>query len=427
MTIKIFKQENSIFVAHGTVGTWPIGCLTAVGNLDGTVSVANGAKTSADGGVFYEISDVAFGDFVDANGDAYGVSEAATVNALNALFSQSSLAPPTITSSLALAVSTGSPVNYELTGEFIVGVEWGTLPAGLAVSSLNRRIITGQITTPGVYSIPTTVTNANGATSATIVATATSSFADTKSVQFSSNDYMSIPVAGGSMLSRAGNGAGSADAWSISLWFKPGNSNASNQTLLYFGGDDANNEGGVWLVYRGSGGEQRIRLQYGSNNNNLQMTSPNGSAPKGAWSHILITYNGGTTGVASGSLSDYYSRFKFYINGVLRTKSNDHSNFGWDAAIPSELFRVGRRTSGNYIQSQGKVNELALWDSDQSANIAAIYNGGVPHDLFLLTTPPNNWWRMGDGDTFPTIQDNIGSSDGTLNNMTSSDIVSDAP
>ena len=93
----------------------------------------------------------------------------------------------------------------------------------------------------------------------------------------------------------------------------------------------------------------------------------------------------------------------------------------------SELFRVGRRTGSNYIQSQGKVNEVAVWDSDQSGNVAAIYNAGVPHDLALLAAAPDGWWRMGDGDTFPTIQDNIGSSDGTLNNMTAADIVSDAP
>lgn len=425
--ITIFKEGEAIYVAHGTIGTWPVGCLQAAGNGDGTVSISNRAKQASDGADFEEVSGAGFADFVDANGDAYGVDEASTVNALNALFTESGLSAPTVTSATNVSASTGSPVNYELTGDGIVGVEWGSLPSGLAVSALNRRVVTGSITSAGVYNIPVTVTNAIGSFSTTITLDVVSSFADTKSVQFSNNDYMAIPVGGGSMFARAGNGAGASDAWSLSLWVKPGDSTSLNQTFFYFGGDDTNNKGGIWLSYRGSGGEQRIRLKYGSNFNHLQFTSPTGSVPKGVWTHILITYDGGTTGASSGSLSSYYSRFKFYINGVLRTKSNSHSNFGWSAAIPSDLFRIGRRTGGNYIQNQGKVNELAVWDSDQSANVAAIYNAGVPHDLSLLATAPDNWWRMGDGDVFPTIQDNIGSSDGTLFNMTSADIVSDAP
>ena len=74
-----------------------------------------------------------------------------------------------------------------------------------------------------------------------------------------------------------------------------------------------------------------------------------------------------------------------------------------------------------------RIDELAIWASDESSNAAAIYNSGSTHDLSLLSSPPDHWYRMGDGDTFPTLQDSIGSLDLTMTNMTSADIVSDVP
>ena len=51
-----------------------------------------------------------------------------------------------------------------------------------------------------------------------------------------------------------------------------------------------------------------------------------------------------------------------------------------------------------------KVDELAIWDSDQSGNVAAIYNGGATSDLSLLPSPPVHWWRI-DGAQFPFLFD----------------------
>ena len=79
------------------------------------------------------------------------------------------------------------------------------------------------------------------------------------------------------------------------------------------------------------------------------------------------------------------------------------------------------------MRSRCKVNELAIWDSDESSNVANIYNSGSTHDLSLLASAPAHWWRMGDGDTYPTIQDNIGTAHFVMYNMTVADIVSDVP
>ena len=77
-----------------------------------------------------------------------------------------------------------------------------------------------------------------------------------------------------------------------------------------------------------------------------------------------------------------------------------------------------------------KVDELAIWDSDQSGNVSSIYNNGTPFDLSTLGTQPKHWWRMGDGsDNYPYLFD-YGSEANCIfmmNNMTIADIVSDVP
>ena len=78
---------------------------------------------------------------------------------------------------------------------------------------------------------------------------------------------------------------------------------------------------------------------------------------------------------------------------------------------------------------QARVDELAVWDSDQSANVSTIYDSGNVKDLDTLTTKPRHWWRMGDGDNYPNIQDHGTQANCVfvMYNMTAADIVSDVP
>ena len=81
------------------------------------------------------------------------------------------------------------------------------------------------------------------------------------------------------------------------------------------------------------------------------------------------------------------------------------------------------------MRNNSKVDELNIWDSDQSSNVSAIYNGGTVFDTMTLTDQPVHRWRMGDGDTFPYLFD-TGSAANCIfimNNMTAANIVSDVP
>jgi len=356
------------------------------------------------------------------------------VNSINALVQNTGTPTgnvPVITSSLAVSLVEGQTLNYELTDNYGTEYEWDTSAvSGVVVSSENRRkILGGSSLTAGTYNIPVKAINYNGEDSETIVLTvSTPPFANTKSVKFDNQDYLGANAGLlASILGRTGNGSGSSDAWSVSLWFKP-STNSQGQTIFYFGDNDANNGGYIQLMQLNNSGNKALRLRYGSNNNCLRMQTNYGSLTSGVWHHILVTYDGGTTGASSSSLNSYYNRFKIYIDGSLPTRNNSHVNYGYTGSVDDDNLRVGRFTSGNYMRGC-RVDELAIFNSDQSANVSDIYNSGSPFDLSTLTVQPKHWWRMGDGDTFPYLQDNGTEANCIFQmyNMTAADIVSDTP
>ena len=129
------------------------------------------------------------------------------------------------------------------------------------------------------------------------------------------------------------------------------------------------------------------------------------------WHHVL--YSAKNNG-------DNTFDLKLYLDGT--EVINTTVNIGRNNLVlsPNVITWVGRTSSYEF---QGNIDEVAFWDSDQSANASAIYNSGVPNDLASLS--PLSWWRMGDGDTAPTLTDNgSGGNDGTMTNFSafSSDV-----
>jgi len=429
MTVTIYKDSNAnaIFIEDSN-GAQFLNSLQATS--DGLTCTVNDLARDIE-----IISAAQYDDFLDEAGNLYGNNATEVCNALNAIFVASGTPLtniPEITSSLTATIVAGETLNYELTANYGVGYEWDltNVPGITTVDGNVRLLIGGSSLAEGTYNIPVKAINYNGEDSETIVLTvSTPPFANTKSVRFNNQDYLG---ANASLLSgvlgRTGNGSGASDAWTISFWFNPSTA-SQGQTIFYFGDNDVANSGYINLRYLGS--TDKIRLQYGTNNNYVRFQSANVSLPANTWAHVLISYDGGTTGAASGSLNDYYSRFKVFIDGVnvISAGAWSHRNYGYTGSIDSDNLRVGRFNSGNYMRDNCKIDELAIWDSDQSANVSDIYNSGTPFDLSTLTNGPTHWWRMGDGDTYPNLEDNGSSANCTfiMYNMTSADIVSDVP
>ena len=111
-----------------------------------------------------------------------------------------------------------------------------------------------------------------------------------------------------------------------------------------------------------------------------------------------------------------------YLNGSPVSTYNDGGSLIYRGNASS--IYLGNGYNG-YIN--GYIDEVAIFNSELSASdVTTIYNGGIPNDLCILN--PLSWWRMGDGDTFPTLTDNgSGGNDGTMTNMSSGNIVEDVP
>lgn len=381
-------------------------------------------------------SAIIFKDLVVSNAtistQALNAHLATAVNELNALFAQSGSAsgdPPVITSSTTVNMTAGDTLNYELTADNGVAYEWGNLPVGVTTLDGNsRKLIGGSTLGSGTYNVTATAINYFGSDTETIsIVVASPPFANTKSVNFNHLDYLgaNASLLDGA-LGRSASGVGAGDAWTISFWFKASHSTYS-QMIFYFGHSDVDNGGNISVRFLGGYNQDQLRLRYGTNYNYVQLKTAANTLPHNTWRHVVISYDGGTTGANTNDVSDYYSRFEIFIDGVQQTTTNTHSNYGYSGSVTGQNLRIGRYASGAYMRDNCRVEELAVWDSDESSNASLLYNGGSTHDLSQLASAPSHWWRMGDGDTYPNIQDNIGYAHFVMYNMTAADIITDSP
>ena len=430
--IKLFRDDEakSIFIEDNVGAQFP-NSLQAIKNTDNTISIIDLARS------IEIVSNELFSEFINEFGGQYGQNPDETVNALNVEFTATGTASseqPLITSPLGVSLTQGETLNYELTADYGVGYEWdlSNVPGITTVDGNPRKLIGGSSLATGDYAIPARAINYNGQDTQIIeLSIGSPPFANTKSVQFNSNDYL-IGNAGvlQSALGRSGNGSGASDAWTICFYFKPGTSSNAAQTIFYYGSQDVNNGAYIQVKYVGTGNTgKKIEFRYGSNNNRLTLVTPVDSLVVGQWSHVMISYDGGTTGSSSGQINNYYSRFKIFIDGAQITTTNTNNNFGTTTALTGQNLRVGRFNNGQSLRNNCRIDELAIYAADVSAEISSIYNGGVAVDLMGLSTQPEHWWRMGDGDSFPYLFD-VGyeaSCIFVMQNMTAADIISDTP
>lgn len=123
-----------------------------------------------------------------------------------------------------------------------------------------------------------------------------------------------------------------------------------------------------------------------------------------------------TTGTSAYSIDTWYHLAYVRDSSNNTTLYLNGSSIGTSSSSSTATVRQFAR-NGSYDPLGGKIDEIALWDSDQTSNLAAIYNSGVPDDLSSLN--PDYWYRMGDvnGSSGTTIEDQgSGGVDGELRN-----------
>ena len=147
------------------------------------------------------------------------------------------------------------------------------------------------------------------------------------------------------------------------------------------------------------------------------------------FNYVSLTYDK-ATGLASLALNGIERASANAAAGadIVYNASNLKLMFGADAASDT--------TGQNFFG--GNIDEGSVWNKAlTSAELVAVYNGGVPIDLltdagdYASSSNLQGWWRNGDTEgtsVFPTIEDfSANSNDGTMTNMDSGDIVTVVP
>lgn len=172
-----------------------------------------------------------------------------------------------------------------------------------------------------------------------------------------------------------------------------------------------------WNVFI-EAGKIKIALINNNGTSNRLFIETNSTFNDSNWHHCVMTYDG----------SSNTSGLFIYIDGSLASVTVITNSLS-ASILTSANFQISGRDGPNVVLN-GSVDEVAIYDKDLTASeVTDIYNLGIPNSLTGLSTSGNilNWWRMGDGDTFPTILDNKSTDDGTMVNMEAGDITLDVP
>lgn len=202
------------------------------------------------------------------------------------------------------------------------------------------------------------------------------------------------------------NGLDGGTKLSVSIWIKPIAGAPKLEYALHNPRSGTANQGQFGLIIYES---NRIEF-YVQAYNQQKVLGDITQITYGSWNHILVTVD---LALSAGNEG------KVYINGVDRTTSSAMGTLANFYNAADKLY-IGEEGNGGYNPFNGNIDELAIWVGTTltSGNASTIYNSGTPTDLSSFTTPPTNWWRMGDNDggTGTTLTDAIGSADATLIN-----------
>ena len=196
----------------------------------------------------------------------------------------------------------------------------------------------------------------------------------------------------GSTSVTAGKTAFTGHPWAISFVLKRNwNSEDLEKGILSFRNGSGAGKEGILIKFRNN----RFNFRYGNGYNYINFISDYNELPVEQWQGIYIEYNGGNTGVSSGSVNDYYSRFRFKvmkggIPGDLTGSLSDiggtwtHSNYGFNSTFSSKVLSIGSTHNTN-----------KSFDGSMAAHIQTTLrsNDDLPTDaeITMMINDPIKW------------------------------------
>lgn len=409
MALRIYydNQSGHVVFRPSNVDPKPTFSLHAYANDLGTIDILATYTLTRK-----EVANFPHTDVLDIDGNPAGGTLAEVVDYLNSQFEATGGgAIPVITSPLTSSVVEGLAYLYtiEATNTPSLFLASG-LPEGLVCNPVTG-VISGVTSVLGPHNILISAINAYGGDSKTLVLTVevVGGYHNTYSVKFKDHIYQHFLA----ITSTAAIDDGSNEPWSISTWLYV--RNITTNMDIFAQGDTTGN--GYRHVYMDNSG--RIVLKF-YRTGNLRTYRTQTSLTAITWTHLTMVY------AADPSCTIYFdgvAQAVDLVDNTLVLESKGTANM-----------RIGRGpgVAASAYWMDGFMDEWAYWNVSLSAGqVALVYNGGSTHDLSLLAFAANlrQWLLMGDGDSYPTINDNAvgGLHPATMTNMTSLNIVSFTP
>jgi len=129
------------------------------------------------------------------------------------------------------------------------------------------------------------------------------------------------------------------------------------------------------------------------------------------WYHVALTVRN-IAGTYTGNI---------WLNGVKQGSDLTALGTATDAGTTARI-GAGRAGAAAALPYKGNIDEVTFWNVGfTAAELLELYNAGVPKNptTHSRTATLIHWYRMGDGDTYPTVLDKVGVANGTCTNMTS--------
>tara|TARA_R110001606_G_C15122030_1_gene622232 strand:- start:39 stop:731 length:693 start_codon:yes stop_codon:yes gene_type:complete len=217
------------------------------------------------------------------------------------------------------------------------------------------------------------------------------SFSNTRSLLFDGTDDYVISsldgTSGGGVLASADSDV----VTTISLWFKIPSFPSSLKGIFQWA-NALNDTSPFLLVQLQASG--RIRFYVDGGYKFAQSVSLN------TWYNIIITRTASN------------NTWTLYLNGSSIGTPYDDSGSQTARSSASSIY-LGNGYNGYF---NGFIDEVAIWNSDQSANISTIYSDGTPSNIASLN--PISWWRFEEGSGTTATDSGTGGNNGTINGAT---------
>ena len=401
------------FISSETTSNFAIGDITVSG---GSVSSFSGSGTtyyatftpSASGATTIDVAGSTFTDAAGNNNSAanqFNWTYDGTVPTItgNSLASDNSTIA--VTFSEAVYNTAGGSGSLEVS-DFVLSISGGSAtlssstPSSISASS---NTYTLGISLSGTANGSETLT-VNPASSAIfdVVGNAASNSQSNNTASLNGANYV-LDLDGSNEAAYVGdNSAFESTDFSIQVWVDPSSLPSSGNEAWFV------NKNRVYRIgLKNNSGTTKIIAEHRSGGSYEDIEGSTLSDANGGWYHVVFTFD------------DSSNRLRIYVNG---SEIDEESYYGSTVNQNSE-FSIGRRhdTNGGYFH--GKIDEVAYWDTELSANaISALYNSGSP---LSASTNSGNYSSSANLVMYYQFQEDLNDSEGSFNltgrNITSSD------